>query len=166
MVDPGLAEFRLETGSFESIRQRPDVIVWRPEHRGVEGGETLREFSVRVSAFCDEVVERHRSEHVAVFAHSGTIDAAIRWALGLSPDSLWQHEFDLATASVTEIEFWPRGRTHGGAPRYSVFQRIGDRGHLGDLVSEYGRQGFVVDETPDYAPDEMDVPPVMLRRMS
>jgi broad specificity phosphatase PhoE len=136
IIDPDLAEFQFEIGSFESIQQRPDLILWRPEHRGVEYGETLGRFSARVAVFCDKVVERHQSESVAVFAHSGTIDAAIRWALGFSPDSLWQHEFDLATASVTEIKFWPRGRTHGGAPRYSVIQRIGDVAHLGDLVSD------------------------------
>jgi broad specificity phosphatase PhoE len=58
-VDPRLAEFQLGTGSFESIPQRPDLIVWRPEHRGVEHGETLGEFSARVAAFRNEVVERH-----------------------------------------------------------------------------------------------------------
>lgn len=136
VIDPDLAEFQLGTGTFESIQQRLDLVVWRPEHRGVEDGETLGGFSARVAGFCDEVVGRHQRESVAVFAHSGTIDAAIRWALGFPPDSLWQHEFDLTTASVTEIEFWPHGRTHGGAPRYSVIQRVGDVAHLDDLVSD------------------------------
>jgi broad specificity phosphatase PhoE len=135
-VDPRLAEFQLGTGSFESIQQRLDLIVWCPEHRGVENGETLGEFSARVAAFCNEVVERHPREDIAVFAHSGTIDATIRWALGFSSDSLWQHEFALATASITEIEFWPHGRIRGGAPRYSAIQRIGDVAHLGGLTSD------------------------------
>ncbi|CAN5737687.1 histidine phosphatase family protein [soil metagenome] len=135
-VDPRLAEFQLGTGSFESIQQRLDLLLWRPEHRGVENGETLGEFSARIAAFCNEVVERHPREDIAVFAHSGTIDAAIRWALGFPLDSLWQHEFVLATASITEIEFWPHGRIRGGAPRYSVIQRIGDVAHLGGLYSE------------------------------
>ncbi|MGH3146386.1 MAG: histidine phosphatase family protein [Rubrobacter sp.] len=136
VVDPDLAEFQFESGSFESIQQRPDLIVWRPERRGVEGGETLGGFSARVSIFCEEVVGRHQGERVAVFARSGTIDAAIRWALGFPPDSPWQHEFGLATASVTEVELWPSGRVPGGAPRYSVIRRTGDVAHLGDLVSE------------------------------
>jgi broad specificity phosphatase PhoE len=135
-VDPRLAEFQLGTGSFESIQQRLDLKVWRPEHQGVENGETLGEFSARVATFCNEVVERHSREDITVFAHSGTIDAAIRWALGFSSDSLWQHEFPLATASITEIQFWPHGRIRGGAPRYSVMQRIGDVTHLDGIVSE------------------------------
>jgi broad specificity phosphatase PhoE len=135
-VDPRLAEFQLGTGSFESIEQRLDLIVWRPEHRGVENGETLGAFFARVAAFCNEVVEQHPREVIAVFAHSGTIDATIRWALGFPSDSSWQHEFALATASITEIQFWPHGRIRGGAPRYSVIQRIGDVTHLGSLYSE------------------------------
>jgi broad specificity phosphatase PhoE len=135
-VDPRLAEFQLGTGSFESIQQRLDLMMWRPEHQGIDNGETLGEFSARVAAFCNEVVERHSGENIAVFAHSGTVDATIRWALGFQPDSLWQHEFALATASISEIEFWPYGRIRGGAPRYSVLQRIGDVTHLGGYYSE------------------------------
>jgi broad specificity phosphatase PhoE len=135
-VDPRLAEFQLGTGSFESIQQRLDLKVWRPEHQGVENGETLGEFSARVATFCNEVVERHSREDITVFAHSGTIDAAIRWALGFSSDSLWQHEFPLATASITEIQFWPNGRVQGGASRYAVLRRVGDVTHLDGIVSE------------------------------
>ena len=135
-VDPRLAEFQLGTGSFESIQQRLDLKVWRPEHQGVENGETLGEFSARVATFCNEVVERHPREDIVVFAHSGTIDAAIRWALGFSSDSLWQHEFPLATASITEIQFWPNGRVQGGASRYAVLRRVGDVTHLDGIVSE------------------------------
>lgn len=134
--DPRLAEFDLGSKPFAIVQQRPDLVVWHPEHRGVEHGETLAAFSSRVATFCAEVVDRHLGEHVAVFAHSGTIDAALRWAIGLPPDSVWQHEFDLANASITEIECWPRGRVEGGTPRYAVLQRIGDGAHLGTLVSD------------------------------
>jgi hypothetical protein len=30
--------------------------------------------------------------------------------MGITPDSPWQQEFDVANASITELEFWPRGR--------------------------------------------------------
>lgn len=136
IVDTRLAEFELGTASLESTLRRPDLLIWRPDHRGVENGETLSEFSARVAAFCEEVVERHPGELVAVVSHSGTIDAAIRWSLGLTPSSAWQHEFDLSTGSITEIEFWPRGRVRGGAPRYAVLRRIGDVSHMGDLISQ------------------------------
>jgi len=136
VVDPRLAEFELGSGSLESAQQRPDLVIWRAEHRGVENGETLGEFSARVAAFCDEIVRRHLCERVAVVAHSGTIDAVVRWSLGLPPASPWQHELDLANASISEVEFWPHGRVRGGAPRYAVLRRVGDVTHLGALVSD------------------------------
>lgn len=136
VVDPRLAEFDLGSQPFAVVQQRPDLQVWRPEHTGVEHGETLAAFSTRVASFCEEIAVRHADACVAVFAHSGTIDAALRWAVGLPPDSVWQHEYDLGNASITEIEYWPHGRVAGGAPRYAVLRRIGDVGHLGTLASD------------------------------
>lgn len=136
VVDPRLAEFDLEAGSFEAVEQRPDLVIWHPEHRGVAYGETLGEFSGRVADFCDEVAERHRNGRVPIFAHSGTIDAVLRWSLGFEASSPWQHEFDLGNASITEIETWPHGRVQRGAPRYAVLPRIGDVTHLEGLASE------------------------------
>jgi broad specificity phosphatase PhoE len=135
ITDSRLAEFDFGSKPFDVVQQRPDLVVWHPDHRGVEHGETLAAFSARVATFCNEVAERHVNECVAVFAHSGTIDAALRWGVGLLSNSVWQHEYDLATASITEIEYWPRGRVEGGAPRYAVLWRIGDVAHLGRLVS-------------------------------
>ncbi len=135
-VDGRLAEFEIPVPSFEEASERPDLILWLPDHTGVEGGETIGEFTARVSSFFDEAVERHPGQRILVFAHSGTIDAAIRWALGFTPESPWQHDFDLANASITEIDFWPRGRIRNGAPRYAALRRVGDTKHLGDLVSE------------------------------
>ncbi|MBI1927991.1 histidine phosphatase family protein [Candidatus Poribacteria bacterium] len=135
-VDPRLAEFELAPYSLESVQQRPDLVIWHPNHRGVANGETLGEFSARVADFCDEIVQKHLGDCVAVIAHAGTIDAAIRWSVGLGPASAWQHEFDLANGSITELEFWPQGRVPGGAPRYAVLRCVGDVAHLGDLISD------------------------------
>lgn len=135
-VDPRLVEFDLGSKPFAIVQQRPDLVVWHPDHCGVEHGETLQTFSSRVAVFCEEITKQHLHERVAIFAHSGTIDAALRWAVGLPSDSVWQHEFDLATASITEIEYWPRGRVEGGSPHYAVLWRIGDVAHLGTLVSD------------------------------
>jgi probable phosphoglycerate mutase len=135
VVDPRLAELELGSGSLELAQQKPDLVIWRPEHRGVENGETLGEFSARVAAFCDETVGRHLGQRVAVVAHSGTIDAVVRWSLGLTPASPWQHELALANASISEVELWPHGRVPGGAPRYAVLRRVGDVTHLGTLAS-------------------------------
>jgi broad specificity phosphatase PhoE len=135
VLDPRLTEFEMGTKEIEVILERPDLLIWHPEHRAADG-ETLREFSARVASFCDEVVERHPDERVVAVSHAGTIDAALRWALGITPDTPWQHEFELANASITELEFWPRGRIRGGASRYAVLRRVGDATHLGDLISE------------------------------
>jgi probable phosphoglycerate mutase len=137
LIEPRLAEFEIEAATLDDALARPDdLAIWRAEHRGITDGETLHEFSLRVAAFCDEVATRHCGARALIFAHSGTIDAAIRWAVGLPPESHWQHDFNLANASITEIEFWPRGRLVGGSPRYAALLRVGDASHLRDLHSE------------------------------
>ena len=55
---------------------------------------------------------------------------------GLPAESSWQHEFDLATASITELAVWPSGRVPGGAPRYTVILRVGDVRHLDARVAD------------------------------
>lgn len=135
-VDERIAEFEIPLPSFEQIEERPDIVIWRPDHTAVEDGETIGEFASRVADFCEEAVERHSGETIFIFAHSGTIDAAIRWSLGFSSDSPWQHDFDIMNASITEIDFWPNGRDPNGSPRYTAMRRIGDATHLGDLATE------------------------------
>ena len=135
-IDDRLAEFEFGVTTLPAMGQRPDRLFWRPEQSGIEGGETLGAFAVRVAAFCDEVALRHVGERVAVVSHAGTIDATIRWALGLGPDSIWQHEFEVDNGSIVELEVWPRGRVSGGSPRYVSVRRVGDLAHLGDLRSE------------------------------
>jgi len=136
VVDPRLAELEVGAISLATVEQRPDLALWLPEHRGTEDSETLGEFFTRVAAFCDEVAARSVGEKVALVAHAGTIDAAIRWALGLPPSTPWQHEFDLGNGSITEIKLWPDGRKAGGAPRFAVLRRVGDTAHLGELASD------------------------------
>ena len=135
-VEARLAEFEMPAVAFETLRRRPDLVVWRPEHRAAPGGETLAAFSERVAAVCTDIVLRHARGSVAVFTHAGVIDAALRWAVGLPPDSAWRHDFDLSTASFTEIEVWPHGRVGNGAPRYCAIGRVGDVRHLGQLMSD------------------------------
>jgi broad specificity phosphatase PhoE len=133
--DPRLVEFELGARPVEAIRERPDLRIWLPHHVGADG-ETLHDFSARVAAFCEETVVHHAGARVAVVCHAGTIDAALRWALGLPPASPWQHEFELLNASITEVEFWPRGRVPGGAPRYAALRRVGDAAHLGGETTD------------------------------
>lgn len=135
-IDDRLAEFEFGVTRLPAMGQRPDLLFWRPEQSGIEGGETLGAFAVRVAVFCDEVASRHVGERVAVVSHAGTIDATIRWALGLGSDSIWQHEFEVENGSIAELEVWPGGRVSGGSPRYVSVRRVGDLTHLGDLRSE------------------------------
>ena len=135
-VDERLAEFNVDTGLAKTFDDRPDLLVWHPDHTSVDG-ETLAQFAARVAEFHDEAVIRHLGRRVLVVCHAGTIDEAIRWSLGIDPRFPLQHEFDAKNASITEIEFWPKGRIKGGAPRYSVLKRIGDVEHLDGLATEY-----------------------------
>ena len=136
VVDARLAEFELPDQTLESARDRPDLVVWQGDHRGVEDGESLREFSLRVAHFFEEIVGRHVGEKVIVVSHSGTMDAAVRWATGVPPSSPWQHDLPCPNACITELHFWPQGRVPGGSPRYAAIRRVGDVSHLGDLTSE------------------------------
>lgn len=100
-------------------------------------GESLGECSARVAACCDDLALRYPGGRIAVVCHAGTIDAALRWALGIPPESPWGHEFEIGNAAISEIEFWPRSRVPHGAPRYAHLRRIGDSGHLGEALSGF-----------------------------
>ena len=134
-VDGRLAEFQVDLDAETSPPGRPDLLAWHPDHAGTDG-VTLAEFAQRVADFHEQIVERHPGQRVAVISHAGTIDAALRWALGIGPRTPWQHEFYLPNASITEIEYWPHGRVAGGAPRLAMFNRIGDVRHLGVMASD------------------------------
>ena len=135
VVDSRLAEFELEGATIEIVKKRLDTLVWKPEHRSATG-ETLEEFCLRVAAFCEERPRLHVGQRVAVVSHGGTIGAQIRWALGIAPDAPWQHDFDVPNASITEMEYWPRGRIAGGAPRFTDLLRFGDVRHLDELETD------------------------------
>ena len=137
-ADERLAEFEID-GEYlgadgSAPEDRPDLMAWEPHHQAREDGETLREFSLRVFACCDWLARRHAGQRVVAVSHSGTIDAAIRWALGVAADQRWEADMPIETASITELVHWPDGRREGGAPRYTSLLRIGDQAHLGDLI--------------------------------
>ena len=134
-VDARLAEFQVDLDAETSPPGRPDLLAWHPDHAGTDG-VTLAEFAQRVADFHDEVVARHPGQRVAIVSHAGTIEATLRWALGIDPRSPWQHEFDVPIASITEIEYWPAGRIVNGAPRWAVLRRTGDARHLGAIASD------------------------------
>ena len=136
IVDPRLAEFELEGAIFENVEKRLDLQFWKPEHKSASG-ETLSEFYTRVARFCEDMVSLHVGERVAIVSHGGTIEATIRWSLGIGPDVPWEHDFDIRNASITELEHWPHGRVKGGASRYTALLRIGDVKHLGEMATDF-----------------------------
>ena len=123
IADPGL--------TLEQLRERrDDLLVWHPDRRLAADGETLRAFGLRVAAVLDEIVARHVGERLVIVAHAGSIDAALRWAIGMDPGTPVTHDFPIANGSITELIHWPRGRIAGGAPRYTEFASIGSVEHL------------------------------------
>jgi broad specificity phosphatase PhoE len=136
-LDGRLREFEMEKGTLAMVLSRPDLFIWDCSHRGKANGETLTEFSDRVSRCLSEIAHQHLGAEVVLFTHSGVIDAAVRWLVGLPAEAPWMHELPLSNASITEVEFWPRGRVEGGAPRYAALLRIADTRHLVDCCSEF-----------------------------
>jgi 2,3-bisphosphoglycerate-dependent phosphoglycerate mutase len=135
-LDRRLREFEMEKTTLAAVLGRPDLLIWDCTHRGKATGETLTEFSRRVSECLEQIAEEHLGGQAIVFTHSGVIDAAVRWFVGLPPEAPWVHDLPLSNASITEVEFWPRGRVGGGAPRYTALLRVADTGHLADCCSE------------------------------
>lgn len=141
IVDPALAgfEFGWEGAQTYSGAQdeRDDLAMWRPEHRGKR--ESLADFQTRVTARLTDLVLRVAGggDTLVLVTHAGVIDAALRWAVGLTSRNPWLAEVEAPHASVTEIAHWPRGRHPDGAPRYSVVRRLGDTSAIpGDLFSQ------------------------------
>ena len=123
ITDPGL--------TLEQLRERrDDLLAWQPDSKLADDGETLRAFGLRVAAAIEEIVTRHLGGNVVIVAHAGSIDAALRWAIGIDPGTPVMHDFPIANASITELIHWPRGRVVGGAPRYTEFVSIGSVAHL------------------------------------
>lgn len=126
-VDDRLTEFLLEDWGPD---QEFDWTIWRGEHAGVPGGETLQAFAERVGAACDDIVSPHAGDAIAIVSHGGTNDAIVRWAMSVPVGNPWYHEFDLPNAAIVELLVWPLGRHPQGAPRYAVIRRAGSVEHL------------------------------------
>ena len=123
ITDPGL--------TLEQLRERrDDLLAWHPDRKLAADAETPRAFGLRVAAALQEIVTRHLAETVVIVAHAGSIDAALRWAIGIDPGTPVMHDFPIANASISELIHWPSGRIAGGAPRYTEFVSIGSVTHL------------------------------------
>ena len=129
LLVPDLDEFRFgERWTWEQADIRDDLALWRPEHRA--GDESLAEFQSRVSGALDRLVAHPPRGRIVVCVHSGVIDALLRWALGIPPETAWTVEAHVPHASITEVRHWPWGRHPRGAPRHTLLVRVGDVAHL------------------------------------
>jgi probable phosphoglycerate mutase len=67
------------------VEQPEAAAAWksREPDRSLEGGETLRQFHLRVVATIDDVAQRHDGGRVLVFTHGGALDIVWRHAHGI-----------------------------------------------------------------------------------
>jgi len=136
-IDGRLAELQIGTAPLDRLIAGRNVLkLWRPEHRGAEGCESVEEFFTRVGEFCDWACARHRDEKIILVTHGGTLDAIFRWAMGIPASEPWSFGFEVPNASISEIEAWPFGRSSDGPPRHSVLYRVGEAVHLAGAVSD------------------------------
>ena len=109
---------------FAESRLRPPEAWWD----GIEGGESFRDFHVRVSSAIGSILAergvvpdpgrrqlwRHAGDHrrIAVVAHGGTNSVALTWLLGVEPTPWEWERFVLAHASIARIRAVPLAGAH------------------------------------------------------
>lgn len=73
-----------------------------------EGAEALEVFSARVVAAYEDIVRRHKGEHVLVVAHAGVIRMAVSHVLGLPPERAYR--INVGSAGLARVRIEHRGR--------------------------------------------------------
>jgi len=76
-----------------------DVFQSRQIDTPIAGGESLREFAQRVSAFLTETVETYAGKRIVAVTHGGVVDIACRHANGNSLDA--PRDFPIHNTSVS-----------------------------------------------------------------
>jgi broad specificity phosphatase PhoE len=125
VVEPRIAEcdFGAWTGrTLEEIEPAESRLWMTDPDAAPHGGESLRAFAARVSAWLDEQATRDGA--AMAITHGGVVKAAVIHALGAPVESFWR--VDASPLAVTELHAhngrWTVTRTnaplpHGGAPR-------------------------------------------------
>lgn len=85
----------------EAMTRQPDA--WkafksRDPEIALAGGESLGEFSRRISGFVDHLLDRHAGSRILVVTHGGVLDAAYRRAGGMPLSAI--RDFPIYNASV------------------------------------------------------------------
>ncbi|VCU69421.1 Phosphoserine phosphatase 1 [Pigmentiphaga humi] len=73
----------------------------------LDGGESLRQFHVRVVAALERIAAAHRGQRVLVFTHSGVLDTAYRHAQGMSLSAGRRHS--VHNVSINRFVVEPQG---------------------------------------------------------
>ena len=111
----------------DQVRVRGTGGEWDPDEPMSIGGESLRDFDLRVRAALQRLMDLHAGESVAVITHGGFITAAMLFFLGL-PGVADERSFELAP-DYTSISEWRRPRESSDW----VLVRYNDTAHLSAL---------------------------------
>ncbi len=102
---------QLEGLTFEEISQfYPEVAkLWAERSPELEypGGESLDEFSNRVSKYLSRLEKHSAEETILIVAHSGVLRTLMCQLLGIELRYRWQLRLDLASFSI--VETYPQG---------------------------------------------------------
>ena len=96
----------IEGLTFAEARQRyPEVVrLWaeRSPNLKYPDGDSIEEFSNRVSSFVPRLAKHAEQETVLIVAHSGVLRTLICQILGLEIRHRWQMRLDLASLTIVE----------------------------------------------------------------
>ena len=127
--DPGLAEYHL--GEWEGLSYdelRDEKRLWERMAEDPDfappGGESPRQFAMRLLNSIQTIVARHPGEQVAVVGHGGAMATVL--ALLIDRDGGRWQEYLVHNASLTEVVFDPE-------PRLVTFSDIAHLKHVGNL---------------------------------
>lgn len=113
-VDPRLAEVGF--GAWEGLTEAeindrsPDTVFdfkLDPLAARPDGAEALEDFAARVRAAYEDILNRHKGEHVLVVAHAGVIRMAISHVLGLPPERAYR--LNVGSAAMARVKVEQRG---------------------------------------------------------
>ena len=129
ILDPGLAEYHLgvwEGLTYEQLKDEKrlwELMAEDPDF-APPGGESPRQFAMRLLNSFQKILEAHQGETVAVVGHGGALATALSMLLDQSGDT-WR-EYQMLNASLSKLVFDP-------APRLEFFSDVSHLKEIGNL---------------------------------
>lgn len=101
-----------------------ELAAWEKDvfHNAPPGGETLEQLAGRAKVILTKLSTHQENRTILLVTHGGMIKVLICLALNLPVTMYWQ--FQVTTASLSEIEFFPLG---------AILNFLNNTNHLGDL---------------------------------